>query len=119
MRHVIGPSWVCVECITDPVPDDDPEIPNTTKLTIWNGNMVCIYHLPIMIDKYTQSLLPRFTGYETIKDLPMGDHRDKDLVDCAKVHNQTIHAPHDWIFQPEDDSPATIEAFCLGYPREA
>ena len=53
MRAVVGPAWVCMDCIQD---DDveDPEDPKLTQLTVWNGYMVCMYHLPKMIAKFAE-----------------------------------------------------------------
>jgi hypothetical protein len=48
MRHVIGPSFCCIECVTDEeLPDEGKEgYVDTTRLTVFNGYMVCLYHLP-------------------------------------------------------------------------
>ncbi len=62
MRSVIGPSFACTRCISDKnLPDDDmgEDARNTTILTIWNGNMVCMYHLPTVIEDQLQEAIYR------------------------------------------------------------
>jgi len=55
-----------------------------------------------------------FMGFTTYPLLKTGDQR-RQSYPCAKVIRCEEHAPHDWMFQPEDDSPETVDAFCLGY----
>lgn len=114
MRHVIGPSWACTECqVDEEIPDDV----NLSVLTVWNGFMVCLYHLPKLVERWKKEQHRKdFTGFTTIKDVPTGDQR-LPQVNCAKVGRQETHDSHQWLFQPEDDSPRTIFALCLGYSQ--
>lgn len=54
---IVGPNWICTECISDTdIPRDNIDI---TKLTVWNGYMVCLYHLPNLIQRWIDTHRPK------------------------------------------------------------
>lgn len=98
MRHVIGPSWSCVECLTDKdIPEDDP---NTAILTVWGGYMLCLYHLPTAAKKLEEAKNPK-------KSRPVGDIIDGQCTErkygvngvrrCQfAAHHSDPHSWGDW-----------------------
>jgi len=117
MLKVIGPTWACVECLTDDdLPKDDQDL---TVLTVWEGTMLCLYHLPKVLARRAEELRSQTTK-RRVKIAEMKSTADAaihniPIVQCGKVSRNEEHAPHDWMFQAEDDSPEIIQAFCTGY----